>query len=125
MDYMRQTHLGSTVAGYLTIIDIEQPNFDAQPNSAYILKLPDELLCSIVEFASILCGAHNEWMIERAIAYAQSCMLSLSLVCHRFQRLAQPLLFRNIRFQYGNEIVPPSRSAIKFHRTLNEKAELG
>lgn len=124
MDYKRQTHLGSTVAGDLTIIDLERPSFDAQPKHAYILQLPDELLSSIVECASEDCVTHTTWMLEHATIYDPNCVRSLSLVCQRFRRLAQPLLFRSISFEYPYQIVPPSRSVIKLHRTLSEKAEL-
>jgi hypothetical protein len=124
MNYTRQTHLGLATAGNLTIVDRERPGVDLQPRNNYILQLPNELLSLIVEYACDDSDTCPGWEPRHTTNYDSNCVQSLSLVCHRFKSLAQPLLFRHIDLGYRTPIAPPSQKALKLHRALNEKAEL-
>jgi hypothetical protein len=127
-----QTHLGSTAAKLLTIVDPQGPPVwpwtIIQPKEAHILhKLPDELLLLIVKTS---CYNHfpsemSVWAeCEGVIVYDTSCVMALSHVCHRFKRIAQPLLFSAVTLGLKEPMVPASIPALKLHRTLSERADL-
>jgi hypothetical protein len=144
MTHRRQTHLGPTCDRSLTIIDLlPPPSFtcDGYPSGkdvgtnaqshtllsipatkTFIFQLPDELLVPIVELAAI--GSETEPGMPHTTIWNKSIVLILSKVCHRLRRIAQPLLFRNIRLDYPNTMVPPSIPVLKLHRTLRERADL-
>jgi hypothetical protein len=132
MAILHQTHLGSTATKLLTIVDLQGPPVwpwtIIQPKEAYVLhKLPDELLLLIVELT-----CHNQspsefhpWARYKSVTtYDMNCIKALSQVCHRFKRIAQPLLFSAIALGWQEYMVPPSMSALKLHRTLRERVDL-
>jgi hypothetical protein len=129
---LHQTHLGSTAAKLLTIVDLQGPPVwpwtIIQPKEAHILhKLPDELLLLIVEL-SCYDHAPSEFSIwtqcKGATVYHNNCVKVLSQVCHRFKRVAQPLLFSAVAFSLREPMVPSSITALKLHRTLRERSDL-
>jgi hypothetical protein len=132
MTILYQTHLGSTVAKLLTIVDLQGPPVwpwtIIQPKEAHILhKLPDELLLLIVELSCYDHSAseNHAWArCEGVIAYDSKGVKALSHVCHRFKRIAQPLLFNAITFGWADPMAPPSMPALKLHRTLRERIDL-
>jgi hypothetical protein len=95
---------------------------NAPAAKALILQLPEELLVLIVEFAAGFPNPQAE--VPSTIFGDKYVVLKLSKVCHRLRRIAQPLLFRNIRLGYPYQIVPPSPKATKLHRTLEERTDL-
>jgi hypothetical protein len=129
---LHQRHLGSTAAKLLTIVDLQGPSVwpwtIIQPKEAHILhKLPDELLLLIIKTS---CYNHfpsemSVWaQCEGVIVYDTSCVMELSHVCHRFKRIAQPLLFSTITLGLREPMVPASIPALKLHRTLSERVDL-
>lgn len=138
MRHLRQTHLGSTITKCLTIVDLalspraaetslkilppsQQLGALVSPRKTYILQLPNELLGVIMESVA---QSSDEWYERLDSDKARLCnnrsLKALSRVCRRFSQIAQPLLFRTIRFKQSSETVPPSTSVQKLHRTLKE-----
>jgi hypothetical protein len=142
MTPLRQTHLGFTATKSLTIINnglpykgltssqgksttqTIRPPSHVPTREPFVFRLPDELLLSIVELAIYDPGSRSQAECEECTTRDNDCVRVLSRVCHRLKRIAQPLLFRTLRFGYPIKIVPPSKPAIRLHRTLTENAEL-
>jgi hypothetical protein len=136
MQLSRQTHLGSVDTKLLAIVDLQGtpawPCTIIQSEKAYILhRLPDELLLLVVKFSLYTNGhttretTHVRWaLFEDTRAGDTSCIMALSQVCHRFKRIAQPLLFRNIGFIYPDQMMPPSIQVLRLHRTLSDRVDL-
>jgi hypothetical protein len=86
-----------------------------------MLQLPDELLTLIVEMAAI----HDENQSSSQEQYMSVCdkgaILALSRVCHRLGRMAQPVLFQNIR---AVKVLPPSIRLCKLRRTFRDRPDL-
>jgi hypothetical protein len=132
MTLRRQTHLGSTCTKSLAIIDLVPPSplagnkshtlLSIPATKNFIFQLPDELLVPIVELA--ISGPSLRSRLPQTNTRDNDILLIVSRVCHRLRRVAQPLLFRNIRIEYPNTMVPPSKSLMKLHRTLGERADL-
>jgi hypothetical protein len=139
MGYPRQTHIGSKGAKSLIITDLELPYnpptaghettnptacalSPAHANKTSILQLPEEILVSVVRFATdkaLNCSPLDCEPIDK------TCVKALSRVCHKLRRIAQPLLFRNVAFGWPpNSAVPPCLTVRKFHRTLKENPQL-
>ncbi|KAH8723253.1 hypothetical protein GQ44DRAFT_828449 [Phaeosphaeriaceae sp. PMI808] len=97
-----------------------------QPKEAYILQLPNELLLWIAKIAGCDSGfiTAQKWYPFIETTYDNKCIKSISEVCHRFAQIAQPLLFSTINFNPLHEMIPPSESVLKLHRTLRERADL-
>ncbi len=122
-----QSHIGFSKENELVIV---RPfNFDKQlaPEGthrytceAFIFKLPDELLNEIFTLA-IRSDAESFGKGQYASA------LTLSVICKRFSRIAQPLLYYNIFAgkSYGSTLVPPKRSVKLLYRTLKAYPALG
>jgi hypothetical protein len=132
MGTFHQTHLGWTATKHLTIVDLQGPPvwpwIIIQPNKAHILhKLPDELLLLILKLSChkqrlrLYKGWHR---LQSVPSYENNCVMTLSQVCQRFKRIAQPLLFTSIIICDDDAIVPPSMRALKLHRTLRERVDL-
>ncbi|KAF2127182.1 hypothetical protein P153DRAFT_433002 [Dothidotthia symphoricarpi CBS 119687] len=136
MQLSRQTHLGSIDTKLLTIVDLQGPPVwpctIIQSEEAYILhRLPDELLLLIVKFSLYTNDrttretTRETWaLFEDVRACDTSCIMALSQVCHRFKRIAQPLLFSNIGFMHPNQVLPPSIRVLRLHRTLSDRVDL-
>ena len=137
---LRQTHLGRKDVNGLGVIDAELPmdspllyhnawtHSMIDTDKSYMSRLPEELLVSIIEFAT----DHAQY----ATAFDTACVMALSRVCQTFRRLAQPLLYHDIHFDqnftlkttleypYIDPMVPPTKRIVKFHRTLKENPAL-
>lgn len=132
MEALRQTHLGSTATKLLTIVDLQGPRewpcTIVHPIEAYILHLlPDELLVLILKLSSYDTSPPSPgvWtQFKDVTKYDSKCVMALSQVCHRFKRIAQPLLFSTISSSGTNPMVPPSMPVLRLHRTLRERADL-
>lgn len=125
MSCLRQSHLASSTEGTLSIAKPKQGASDMlSSDRTYILQIPDELLASIIQYASNANALRSKWELKDSRVYNKACMKLLSLVCHRFRRLAQPLLFHKIHFGHFDQVVPPSAAVIKLHRTMSENAWL-
>jgi hypothetical protein len=86
-----------------------------------MLQLPDELLALIVEMAAI-CDENKSSPRKQCMSVCDtSAVLALSLVCHRLGRMAQPVLFRNIR---AVKVLPPSIRLCKLRRTFRDRPDL-
>jgi hypothetical protein len=138
MGCLRQTHIGGNGAKSLIITDLELPCdpptaghettnprarvvSPAHANKAFIMQLPEEILVSVVEFATYKepnCPPLDYGPINK------TCVKALSRVCHRLRRIAQPLLFRIVAFGWPYSIVPPCLAVRKFHRALKENPQL-
>jgi len=127
----------SAVRGETSSTLLPFPQQHGAPNpvrKSYILQLPDELLVVIVEFSarnfcSSTPGECDEcdeclngcvWNGYETRLWNYHSLKTLSRVCRRFTRIAQPLLFRTIRFEFPIETVPPSKLVRKLHHTLKE-----
>lgn len=137
-----QTHLGSTGTKCLTIVDFAPPSSLAcnGPSSSkekstaeqshillnipttktFLFQLPDELLMLIVELAASETGIRPR--MQHTTICNNGMILVLSKVCKRLKRVAQELLYRDIRVE--SPMVPPSVAVIKLHRTLRERTDL-
>jgi hypothetical protein len=133
MKNLHQTHLGSTATKLLTIVDLQGPPgwpwTIIQPKAAHILhKLPDELLVLIIKlscYENSPSDFHRWARCEDVTAYGNSSVMALSQVCHRFKRIAQPLLFSAIILHdRDSQMVPSSMPVLKLHRTLKERVDL-
>jgi hypothetical protein len=90
-------------------------------------KLPDELLLLIVNLSCYeqLPLEFSIWaQCKGATVYHNNCVKVLSQVCHRFKRIAQPLLFSAVTLSLREPMVPSSVPALKLHRTLRERPDL-
>jgi hypothetical protein len=142
MTCLHQTYLGFTATKSLTIVGLElscnasttsqgrsttpkiHPSSYLPTREAFLFRLPNELLLSIVEFAICDPCSRSQAECDESAPRDNACVAVLSRVCHRLTRIAQPLLFRTIRFKHRIEIVPPAIPVIKLHRTLTKNAEL-
>jgi len=142
MTCLHQTYLGFTATKSLTIIGLElscntsttrqgrsttpkvHPSSYVPTREAFIFRLPDELLLSIVEFTICDPRSRSQAECDESAPRDNACVGVLSRVCHRLTRIAQPLLFRTIRFKHRVETVPPSIPVIKLHHTLTNNSEL-
>jgi hypothetical protein len=134
MGTFHQTHLGWMDTKDVRIVDLQGPPvwpwIIIQPKEAYILhKLPDELLLLI---AKLSCHNHKQpprrysscHRLQSLSNYENNCVMAFSQVCHRFKRIAQPLLFNTIILRDDDAIVPPSMRTLKLHRTLRGRVDL-
>jgi hypothetical protein len=94
---------------------------DQHETHSFMLQLPDELLALIVEMAAI----YDENKSSPEKRYMSVCdkgaILALSRVCHRLGRMAQPVLFRNIR---AVKVLPPSIKLCKLRRSFRDRPDL-
>jgi hypothetical protein len=94
---------------------------DQHETHSFMLQLPDELLALIVEMAAIF-GENKYSPPEQYMSVCdKGAVLALSRVCHRLGRMAQPVLFRNIR---AVEVLPPSIRLCKLRRTFRNRPDL-
>lgn len=99
-------------------------------NEAYIFRLPDELLMSIIEITSY--DSPNRFQSHRAVQGCIKCGITcdykyttaLSLVSRRFARIAQPFVFRAVGFGYRQEMVPASVGVRKLYHALRGNSSL-
>ena len=139
-----QLHLGPSRTNSLAIIEVDSPSPLASTGSSYgtpkrttaqsrwpsgeqptknsLFQLPDELLAHIVELAISEDGSQNRKQ-RRTVCHNRIARI-LTKVCHRLRRLARPLLLRDIRIEYPNQVVPPSISVKNLHRTLRDRPHL-
>ena len=124
--YYRQLLLGPSLNKTLTIIDGEpSPPRPQLPKlgPAFILRLPDELLVSITEFA-----VFEEYRLHGCpycrVRANTKAVKALSLVCQRFGKIAQPMLFHTITFEGTPSTVPPKSRVIRLHHTLQKNPTL-
>ncbi|PVH99441.1 hypothetical protein DM02DRAFT_564599 [Periconia macrospinosa] len=149
MRRLRQTHLGGTATDCLTIVDLASSAVRAEtsaqqhsaPSSArkpYILQLPDEILIAIVKFAArksssgalhicneCLDTCRFSWDEHATRPWDYHSLQTLSLVCRRFTKIAQPQLFRTIHFRtihFRNLVpmVPPTIAVRRLYNTLRQ-----
>lgn len=94
---------------------------DQYETHSFMLQLPDELLALIVEMAAIY-DENNSSPQERHMAMCdKDAVLALSRVCHRLGRMAQPVLYRDIR---AVNVLPPSIRMRKLRRTFRDRPDL-
>jgi len=118
--FPRQSHLGRNAENMLIIPEAAARNSRKREpiGEAFIFRLPDEILDSIIKHAT-----SERWQSqscsESEHTSDNTMVQALSLVCRRFKHIAQPLLYRNIRFRWPIAMAPPSRPVVKLHRTLS------
>jgi hypothetical protein len=144
MALRRQIHLGPSGTNTLAIIDHESTSsqtgkelahgasrsMNAQsrcpssdpPKKNFLFQLPDEILAQIIELA-IIENDSEDRVLRRKVCHSRLGRI-LTKVCHRLRRLARPLLLRDIRIEYPNQVVPPSISIKNLHRTLRDRPHL-
>jgi len=144
MENFHQTYLGATSAKFLTLVSGPPSAAPAEESSttisspqsvtpgpakeAFILLLPDELLVEIIklvaknpELGSLV--EYEEFSYSYRVRFwTYQHLKALSRVCHRFRQIAQPLLFRDISFEWPITTVPPDRLVRKLHRILKESS---
>lgn len=90
------------------------------------MLLPDELIASILDWATLKQHAHCSQALHQKRDYET--ILSLTLVSARFRRIATPLLFEEIRFTDsrlpGRSMVPPSEPVKKMHQLFKDNPSL-
>lgn len=84
---------------------------------AFIFSLPDELLVPILELASVSPDFWT-WCCECRALGKYTMMKKLARVCHRFNRCILPLLYRSVRFDYPQQIVPPTTAVNRLYRSF-------
>lgn len=90
---------------------------------AFIFRVPDELLVSILELASVSPDFWT-WCCDCHAMGKYATMKQLARVCHRFNQCILPLLYRSIRFDYPHGIVPPTTAVRRLYRSLQNNASL-
>jgi hypothetical protein len=80
----------------------------------FILRLPEEILYSILELAALGNTATSK--------YAASQTRSLVFVCRRFNRLANIFLYHTLEFDYHLRAAPVNGRDVLLHRTLRENS---
>lgn len=86
-----------------------------QVSKAYILKLPDELLDIIIDYARKLASFFElRFVIVREIM----------LVCRRFHNVALRYLYRRLDELYPWPLLPPSPRIEKLYRSISEQLDL-
>jgi hypothetical protein len=133
----RQTHLGPCPNKFICIIDEELPrhpterpssdssSFEGLPvaGPAFILGLPQELLIAIIELAIFRrCDPHG--CPDCCKLPNAECAKALSRVCRRVSRIAQPMLFHNIKCDGPPSRVSPRNGVLRLHRSLQENPSL-
>ena len=114
----RQTYLGPSTENTLSLRCCRRSS--PKGGEAFIFRLPDENLTQIF---------HHTSSTSRGFAWTKLCsdcewtrnhadIKVLLYVCRRFQRIAVPLLYHTIRFEYPHRVVSPSRSVERLHSKL-------
>lgn len=96
-------------------------------------NLPEELLIQIIDYSTLeeFCYTPRDHLYRIKRVY--SGLTSLSLVCHRFHRLATPFLYQGISLCDGHphssdnkeySIVPPCPRVLALHRVLRDNPPL-
>lgn len=132
----RQTHLGLSLNGDLTIIDpissdtvpkhspeSRSPRGSFATGPTVIFRLPQELLVSIIELA-IFEVDRSDGCSDCNFRPNAKCAKALSFVCWRISRIAQPMLFHTISFGFMSSTVPPEKDIIRVHSTLRQNPSL-
>jgi hypothetical protein len=129
LSQLHQTYLGSSAQNRLIIIDNKNTTRDGDKciprDEAFIFRLPDELLVKVLGLATSQVDTRRPWWYcecEMRCDYAAT--KTLALVCHRFNRIVLPLLYRTIRFGHSHRIVPPAKAVKSLHRTLQKNPSL-
>lgn len=90
------------------------------------MLLPDELIASILDWATLKQHAHCSQALHQRRDYET--ILALTLVSPRFRRIVTPLLFEEIRFTDprlpGRSMVPPSEPVKKMHQLFKDNPSL-
>lgn len=102
-----QTYLGPDTQNKLTILDDHRK---IVPEKAFIFKLPEEILSSILELA--VTNVQASWRDRKPYSYRDT--KCLSLVCRRFNRITHPLFYHTIEVEIGSS----KSSTRKLHSTL-------
>lgn len=106
-----QTYLGPDTQNKLTIFDDHQKII---PERAFIFKLPDEILSGILELA--VTNVQPSWRDCKPYTYRDT--KSLSLICRRFNRITNALLYHTIEVEIGSSKSSSKSSTRKLHATL-------
>lgn len=129
---LQQSTLGPNSKSMLVVIGgkthvLESPtpsNGKSSPTGKpAILELPDELLEHIVQNATSLARSACS-CAEHEPARSKACVKALSLVCQRINHIAQPLLYRKIKFEWPVSMAPPSAPVTKLHRSMMRNVSL-
>jgi hypothetical protein len=88
---------------------------------AFIFRLPDEILLTIVEDATSRADTYGSlWRYGCANQVDYKAAESVALACHRLNRLATPTFYLIIDFGYPVNIVRPTRAVKSLHRILHQ-----
>ena len=123
---LRQTHLGpSSDDGTLAVFGRVDPTRGPAPvEDAFIFRLPDELLVTILEWAAL--GSLPAW--RRACAselpFEHDTLTAMAVVSWRFRCMTLPLLYRTLRCRKTSRALPPDRTATLLHRMLETHPSL-
>ncbi len=117
---LRQTHIGFSARNTLTI---RGPQI-VPGTEAFIFRLPDELLVTIFELATLNSDSGG-WYCESETLFYYEGIKSLALTCHRFNLVVLPLLYRTIRFDDPyQQVVPPTKAAKSLNSGLQKDLSL-
>ncbi|KAF2794133.1 hypothetical protein K505DRAFT_324955 [Melanomma pulvis-pyrius CBS 109.77] len=129
---LQQSHLGPNSNKALTLVDAailraeaisSNPRRWTPTGEAFIFRLSNELLASIVDYATSKNGTQCSCS-KQELARDKTIVKGLNLVCQRIKTIAQPILYRRIKFEWPDSMAPPSRVVIKLWRTLSQNASL-
>ncbi|KAI0180988.1 hypothetical protein GGR52DRAFT_14098 [Hypoxylon sp. FL1284] len=128
---LRQTHLGATASAgasgpgaaqkkQLGIVDLRRERAPRAP--AYVLALPDEILCEV--FECLLEREHKlaGWTPGGSSREARRDLAAVQLSCRRFARVAEPA-----RYRVADVFLAPSRlhrtRSFRFYRSVAARPE--
>jgi hypothetical protein len=117
-----QMHLGRSAQNELTLRSCHQSSPKRGP--AFILKLPEEILLRVFEFATNHPNSWDNGCYDCPVLFNYKDIKALSYVCRSFHRIASPLLYHTINFSFGNQFVPPSKRVQRLHRRLETNPSL-
>lgn len=101
-------------------------------SQSQLLRLPDELLHPILEFAALKLPVRSGLAARTLLVdtspfdprHDEKSIRIPCQVCLRLYTLARPLLYQAVNFHSSKSVVPPSSAVSKLHRTLKERPEL-
>ena len=90
---------------------------------ALILRLPEEIISLILTLATLASPKEHERYHKQ---FLSKTTINLMLTCHRFNRIALPLLYHNISLKFGLPDGNPSPHPVKtLHRIVQQNPDLG
>ncbi len=105
---LQQSHLGPNSDKALTLVDAailraeaisSNPRRWTPTGEAFIFRLSNELLVSIVDYATAKKDTQCSCS-KQELARDKTTVKGLNLVCQRIKAIAQPLLYRKIKFDW-------------------------